>query len=105
MSALPGYFLFRYRQGVIDLDAEMPDRAFDLGMPEQELDGSEIACAPIDQGSFCASKRMRAKKPRVQPDASDPLRHEPGILARCHIPVGTTTAGEQELAGPFAGGF
>jgi hypothetical protein len=35
MSALPGYFLFRYRQGVIDLDAEIPDRAFDLGMPEQ----------------------------------------------------------------------
>jgi hypothetical protein len=27
--------LFRYCQGVIDLDAEIPDRAFDLGMPEQ----------------------------------------------------------------------
>jgi hypothetical protein len=40
--------LFRYCQGVIDLNAEIPDRAFDLGMPEQELDGSEIACAPID---------------------------------------------------------
>jgi hypothetical protein len=31
--------LFRYCQSVIDLDAEIPDRAFDLGMPEQELDG------------------------------------------------------------------
>jgi hypothetical protein len=30
-------------------------------------------------------------------------RHEPGILARCHIAVGTTTAGEQEFAGPLAG--
>jgi hypothetical protein len=97
--------LFRYRQGVIDLDAEIPDRAFDLGMPEQELDGSEIACVPIDQGSFCASQLMRAKKPRVQPNASDPLRYEPRILARRHVAVGTTTAGEQELAGPFAGGF
>jgi hypothetical protein len=27
--------LFRYGQGVINLDAEIPDRAFDLGMPEQ----------------------------------------------------------------------
>jgi hypothetical protein len=27
--------LFRYCQGVIDLDAEISDRAFDLGMPEQ----------------------------------------------------------------------
>jgi hypothetical protein len=26
--------LFRYCQGVIDLDAELSDRAFDLGMPE-----------------------------------------------------------------------
>ena len=94
--------LFRYRQGVIDLDAEIPDRAFDLGMPEQELDGSEIACAPIDQGSFCASQRMRAKKPRVQPNASDPLRYEPRILARRHVAVGTPTAGEQEGRLPVA---
>jgi hypothetical protein len=46
MSALPGYFrnrLFRYCQGVIDLNAEVPDRAFDLGMSEQELDGLEIS--------------------------------------------------------------
>jgi len=27
--------LFRYCQGVIDLDAEIPDGAFDLGMPKQ----------------------------------------------------------------------
>jgi hypothetical protein len=46
--------LFRYRQGIIDLDAEISDRAFDLGMPEQELDGPEITRAPIDQGSFGA---------------------------------------------------
>jgi hypothetical protein len=27
--------LFRYRQGVIDLDTEIPDGALDLGVPEQ----------------------------------------------------------------------
>ena len=53
--------LFRYRQGIIDLDAEIPDRAFDLGMPQQELDRPEISCPPIDKGRFCASQRMRAK--------------------------------------------
>jgi hypothetical protein len=42
--------LFRYCQGVIDLDADRP---------------------PIDQGRFCASKRMSPKQPRVQ---SDPRR-------------------------------
>lgn len=42
MSALPGISdvnLFRYRQSVVDLNAEIPDRAFNLGMTEQELDG------------------------------------------------------------------
>ena len=29
--------LFRYRQRIIDLDAEIPDRAFDFGMTKQEL--------------------------------------------------------------------
>jgi hypothetical protein len=48
--------LFCYRQGVIDFDAEISDRAFDLGMPKQKLDGSEIAGPPIDQGRFCASQ-------------------------------------------------
>ena len=38
--------LFRDRKGVINLDAEIPDRAFDLGMPEQELDRPQIAGAP-----------------------------------------------------------
>ena len=47
--------LFSYCQGIVDLDAEIPDRAFDLGMPEQELDGSQIAGAPIDQSSLRAS--------------------------------------------------
>jgi hypothetical protein len=93
--------LFRYCQGVIDLNAKISDRAFDLCMPEQELDSPEIARPPIDQSGFCASQRMSAKQPRVQPDASDPLRHEPRILARCHVAVGTTPAGEQELTGLF----
>jgi len=38
VSALPGNSdinLFRYRKCIVDLDAEIPDRAFDLGMSEQ----------------------------------------------------------------------
>jgi hypothetical protein len=48
--------LFRNCQGVIDLDAEISDRAFDLDMSEQKLDGPEIASPPVDQGSFCSSQ-------------------------------------------------
>ncbi len=59
MSALPGYFrhqLFRYCERIIDLDAEIPDRAFDFDMPKQELDSSEIICPPIDQRRLCAAQ-------------------------------------------------
>jgi len=94
--------LFRYCQGVIDLDAEIPDRAFDLGMPKQELDGPEISCPPIDQGSFGAAQRVRPEQSRVQSHAADPLGDEAGVLAGGHTTVGAAMAGEQELAGPFA---
>jgi len=95
--------LFRYCQGVIDFDAEIPDRAFDLGMPEQKLDGPQVARLPIDQGGLSASQRMRPEQPGVQSDAADPLGDKAGILARCHVAVGTTTTGEQELAGLLVG--
>jgi hypothetical protein len=42
MSALPGYSdvnLFRYCQGIIHLDAEISDRAFNPGVTNQKLDG------------------------------------------------------------------
>jgi hypothetical protein len=47
---------------------------------------------------------MCPKQPRVQSDATDRRGDEAGILACCHVAVRTATAGEQELAGPFAGG-
>jgi hypothetical protein len=48
--------LFRYCQGIIYFDAQISDRAFDLGVAKQKLDGPEISRAPVDQGSFGASQ-------------------------------------------------
>jgi hypothetical protein len=48
--------LFRYCEGIIYFDAEISDRAFDLCMSEQKLDGPEIASPPVYHGSFCASQ-------------------------------------------------
>ncbi len=45
--------LFRNGKGVIDLNAEITHRAFDLGVAEEELNGTQVSCAPVDQGSFC----------------------------------------------------
>jgi hypothetical protein len=48
--------LFRYRERVIDLDAEVADRALNFRMAQQELDGAKVSRAPIDQGSFRPSQ-------------------------------------------------
>jgi len=48
--------LFRYCQSIVYFDPEIPDRAFDLGVAEQKLDGPEIARAPVDQGSLGSSQ-------------------------------------------------
>jgi hypothetical protein len=40
------------RQSVINLDTEIANRALDLGVTEQQLDGPQIAGAAIDQGSL-----------------------------------------------------
>ena len=50
--------LFRYCQGVINFDAQVSDRAFDLGMSKQKLNRPEVSGPPVDQGSFRASQRM-----------------------------------------------
>src|SRR5262249_34716581 len=55
--------LFRCRERVIDLDAEIADRALDLRVTEQELHGAKIPGAPVDQGRLCPPQRMRSEQP------------------------------------------
>ena len=61
--------MFCYCQSVINFDAEISDRAFDLGVATQKL-APEIAGAPVNQGSLRASERMRSEKSWVQPNVS-----------------------------------
>ena len=63
----PDINLFGYCQRVIDLNAEIADRALDLGVPEQELHGSQVAGAPIDQRRLRAPQRMRTEQRRIEP--------------------------------------
>jgi hypothetical protein len=39
-------------QSVVDLDAKITNRTLDLGMPEQQLDGSQIAGAAVDESGL-----------------------------------------------------
>ncbi len=92
--------MFRYRKGIIDLDAKVPDRAFDFGVAEQELNRPQVARALIDQGRLGSPERMGPEEVPVQPDASDPLGDEPRVLPGRHARSRTPT-GEQKIHPAF----
>ena len=72
--------LFRYGEGIIDLDAEIAHGALDLGMAEQELHSPQVARAPVDQSCLRPAQRVGPEQVRVQTDACDPLANEPRVL-------------------------
>jgi hypothetical protein len=47
--------LFRYCESIVYFDAKISNRAFYLGVTKQKLDSPQVACAPVDQSSFCAA--------------------------------------------------
>jgi hypothetical protein len=57
---------------IIDLDAEVSDRALHLGVPEEELNCPEVPDSPIDQRRLGAPERVGAEQRRVEADAGDP---------------------------------
>src|ERR1700693_3693353 len=91
--------LFCYGQGIIDLDAEVSDGAFDLGVSEQKLHGSQVAGALVDQRCLCSSEGVGAKEMWLQPDAGNPLGDKACVLPRRHAPSRATPNGEQKFAG------
>ena len=46
MSAMANLCLFGHLQGVIDRGAQVPDGAFPLGMPDEQLDDPQIRGPP-----------------------------------------------------------
>src|SRR3546814_4259320 len=59
-----------------DWAGALADSALDLAVTEQELNGSQIACSPVDKGHFGPSEGMRAKEGRLQPDLRNPRSEE-----------------------------
>ena len=88
--------------GVIDLDAEVANRALDLRVSEQKLYGPEIPGAPVDQRGLGSAQRVRAELQGIETNACDPLADEASILPRRKPAVGSTPAAEQKLSGMTA---
>lgn len=69
-SALPpksDVNLFCYREGVVDLDAEISDGTLDLGVPQKELHGSQITGSTVNQSCLGPANGMRHEQVRVSP--------------------------------------
>ena len=91
--------LFGDVERVIDLDAEVPDRALHLGMAKEQLNRAEAAGSSVNQGRLGSPQRVGAEQRRVQTDADDPLRQQASILAGGEAAAVATAAMEQEIAG------
>ena len=70
------------------------NRAFDLGMAEQKLDGSEISRAPVDQGSLRASERSALQNLHMH---QSPCRLSAHGLSLCQWPVGLKVVAKKVL--------
>ena len=68
--------LLGYGERVVYLNAEIADRALDLGVPEQQLDCAEIARSAIDQRYLRSPQRMSSIKGGVEADHGDPSGDE-----------------------------
>jgi hypothetical protein len=68
--------------GVINLDAKIPDGAFDPGVAEQKLNSSQVARSPVDQHRLRPAQGMRSVHGCIETDTGYPLRHEARILGQ-----------------------
>jgi hypothetical protein len=51
--------LLHYRNGIINLDAEVSYGALDLGVTEEQLDSAQISGAPVNQRRLGSTQRVR----------------------------------------------
>jgi hypothetical protein len=86
-------------QGVVDFDPEVSDRALQVGVPKEALNGPKIAGSPIDQRRFGAPQRMGAIGRRVQTNRPHPSPDDPGILTGRKMRDSDTRLGNRNCSG------
>ncbi len=57
--------LLGHLQGVVHFDPQIPNRALQFGVTQQELDGPEVLRAPVDQRRLGAAESVRAVGSRI----------------------------------------
>ena len=64
--------LLGQEQGIINFNAEVSDRALELGMAQQQLTGTKVAGSLVDQRNFCPPQAVRSVERGIEADQGDP---------------------------------
>ena len=105
MSALPfrsDVHLLGDGQSVIYLYAEVSDSTLHLGMAKEQLNGPEIASAPVDQRCLGAAQRVCTEQRGVQANAGDPFRYQARVLPGRQTALLISATREQEMTRSFS---
>ena len=86
------------RQRVIDIDTEIADCIFDVGMAEQYLHGSKVSSRLVDERSLGAPQRMGTIFMVVEADCRHPLMEQSSVLARAQVAEIIYATGKDEIA-------
>ena len=81
-------------QRIIDLDSEVPDRALQLAVTQQPLDGSQVLRVTVDQRRFCPPQRICAVIAWIKLDQRDSGLNDPRILPCGKVPTTFNSAEE-----------
>ncbi len=72
---------------VFHIDSEIADRALDLAMAEQDLDGTQITGCPVDDRCLRSAERVRTIFTSHQTDPCHPFIDKPGEQAGDEMPI------------------
>ena len=90
--------LFREPKRIVNLYAEVANRGLDLRVTEQQLDGSQVACLPIELGDLGSAQRMGAEAAVIEPNVTDPPMDDACVLAGGNVPATMRPAAKQVTA-------
>lgn len=68
------------------MNSEVADRALNLGVPQQDLHGSEISCLLVDHRGLGSTQGVCAVVLGFEPDRGHPLIDKAAILSSAEMP-------------------
>jgi hypothetical protein len=94
------FSLLRQLQSVVYLDAEVTNRAFELGVAQEELYGAQVLCSSINQRRFGAAYGVGTVSGRIEPNLLDLGIYDPSVLPGAQMRRLTNPAWKEEVVGP-----